>query len=154
MYQAAVPGVVQTLQALSGILDKAAAHCEARKVYPDMHPFTRQIQITTDQAKGLMARLAGREIPAWPDTESSIPELKARVAKALDYVKSFKPEDLEGSETREITMQAGGNEYKFPGAYFAFSVAFPNFYFHAATAYDILRHCGVEIGKRDFMGVR
>lgn len=161
IYQASVPGMLQTLNALMGILNKAQAHCEARKIdpavminlrlYPDMHPLTRQIQITTDQAKGLMARLAGREVPTWPDTEASFDELKARVQKALDYIQSFKAEDLEGSENREVTLPIGGNTMTFPGAVYAFNIVMPNFYFHATTAYAILRHSGVEIGKRDFM---
>ena len=161
VYQASVPGMLQTLNALLGILNKAQAHCEARKIdpavminlrlFPDMHPFARQIQITTDQVKGLMARMTGREVPAWPDNESTFDQLKARVTKAIDYVQSFKPEDLEGSETRQITMPVGGNEMTFPGSAYAFNIVLPNFYFHATTAYAILRQAGVEIGKRDFM---
>jgi hypothetical protein len=161
VYQASVPGILQTLNALLGILTKAQAHCEARKIdpivminqrlFPDMHPFARQSQITTDQAKGLMARMTGREVPAWPDTETSFDQLKARVQKALDYIQSFKPEDLDGTETRQVTLTMGGNDMTFPGAVYAFNIVMPNFYFHATAAYSILRHSGVEIGKRDFM---
>ncbi len=164
IYQAAVPPVLQILTALSGILDKAAAHCEARKIdpaalinfrlAPDMFPFSRQVQIATDQAKGMAARLTGAEVPSWPDSETSFAELKARIAKAVDFVKSFPPARFEGAESREVALKIGGNEIKFSGESYLLSFVFPNFYFHATTAYDILRHCGVELGKRDFLGWR
>jgi hypothetical protein len=164
MYEAAFPPVIRTLKALSAILDKAAAHCEARKVdpsvllgyrlAPDMFALTRQIQVATDQAKGMAARLAGVEVPSYPDTESTIEELKARIAKTLDFVQSFSPEQFAESEDRQITMKMRSGELTFNGVTYAFGFVLPNFYFHATTAYDILRHAGVELGKLDFMGAR
>lgn len=161
MYQAAVPGILQSLKALSSILDKAEADAAARKVdpsvflnyrlAPDMFPLTRQIQLVTDFAKGTMARLAGKEIPKYEDTEKDIGELKARIAKVTAFVQSFKPSDLDGSETREITFPVGGQPMTFKGADYLATFALPNFYFHMTAAYAILRHCGVNIGKRDFL---
>jgi hypothetical protein len=164
MHQAAFPPVIRTLNAMSTILDKAAAHCEAKKIdpsvllgyrlAPDMFALTRQIQIATDQAKGMAARLAGVEVPSYPDTESSIDELKARLAKTVDYLKSFSPEQFEGCEEREVTMKMRSGDRTFNGRDYAFGFVLPNFYFHVTTAYDILRHTGVELGKLDFMGAR
>ena len=164
MHQAAFPPVIRTLNALSTILDKAAAHCEARKIdpsvllnyrlAPDMYPLARQIQIVTDQAKGMAARLGGAEVPGYPDTETTIDELKARLAKTVDFVQSIQAEAFEGSEDRQITLKMRSGELSFKGLTYAFGFVLPNFYFHAATAYDILRHAGVELSKMDFMGVR
>jgi len=163
MHQATIPALTRILGALSKLLDKAAAHCEARKIdpsvlvnyrlAPDMFPLARQIQIATDQVKGLAARLTGSEIPSYPDTEVSFDELKARIAKTIDYAKSFTPAQFDGSEDRPVTIKAGTNDLNFSGSDYAFGFVFPNFYFHAATAYNILRHCGVEVGKRDFLGM-
>jgi hypothetical protein len=162
MYQASVPLFRQTLSALSGILDKAAAHAAARKIepqallgarlYPDMFPFARQVQLTTDFAKGASARLAGVEIPKYEDTEASFDELKARIAKTLDFIKGLKPAQIDGSEEREIVLTIAGQPMNFKGQGYLTGFALPNFYFHATTAYDILRHSGLEIGKRDFIG--
>jgi uncharacterized protein len=164
MHQVAFPPVIRTLTALSTILDKAAAHCEARKIdpsvllnyrlAPDMFALTRQIQVATDQAKGMAARLAGVEVPSYPDTESSIGELKARIAKTIDFVQSLSPDRYEGSEDREVTLKLRSVERTFNGRDYVFGFVLPNFYFHATTAYDILRHAGVELGKLDFMGAR
>jgi hypothetical protein len=162
IYQASVPAFLQTLNALSGILTKAAAHAEAKKIdpsifinarlAPDMHPLSRQIQILSDSAKGAVARLAGIDIPSFPDTETTFAELQARIAKTIDFVKSLKPAQFETAATREIVLKVGSQEMKFPGATYLSHFVFPNFYFHATTAYNILRHNGVEIGKRDFIG--
>jgi uncharacterized protein len=162
MYQAAVPPVVQILASISAILDKAAAHCAARKIdpaalitfrlFPDMFPLSRQVQIMTDQAKGMAARLAGVEVPSYADTETTFDELKARIARAAAFVKGFTPAQIDGSEDRPIVIKAGGNELNFTGRQYLTSFVLPNFYFHAATTYDMLRHCGVELGKRDFIG--
>jgi uncharacterized protein len=162
MYQAAVPPVVQILASISAILDKAAAHCAARKIdpaalitfrlFPDMFPLSRQVQIMTDQAKGMAARLAGVEVPSYADTETTFDELKARIARAAAFVKGFTPAQIDGSEDRPIVIKAGGNELNFTGRQYLTGFVLPNFYFHAATTYDILRHCGVELGKRDFIG--
>lgn len=161
MYDAGVPGILQTLGAMERIIDKAAAHCTARKIdpavlvsfrlAPDMFPFARQIQIVTDQAKGSVARLAGLEIPAYADSETTFDELKARVAKTAAFVKSVSPAQIAGSEDKEITLKVGGNDRTFSGRQYLINFVLPNLYFHAATAYDILRHCGVELGKRDFL---
>jgi hypothetical protein len=162
MYQASVPAFRQTLTALSAIIDKAAAFAAARKIdpavllatrlYPDMFPLLRQIQLTTDFAKGASARLAGLEPPKFEDTETTLDQLKARIAKTLDFVGGLKPAQIDGSEEREIKIPAGGQTLAFKGQGYLTGFALPNFYFHAATAYDILRHCGLEIGKRDFIG--
>ena len=162
MYQASVPVFRQFLTSLSDISTKAAAHCAARKIdpsvlvnarlYPDMHPFSRQIQIATDQAKGAVARLAGVEIPSYADSEKSFEELQARLAKTLDYVNSFKPAQIDGTEEREIVLTFGTQKFPFTGQTFLIHFALPNFYFHTTTAFAILRHNGIEIGKRDFMG--
>lgn len=162
MYQASAPAFLQMLNALNIILDKAEADATQRKIdptvllnyrlAPDMFAFTRQIQLTTDFAKGPMARLAGVEIPKYEDTEATLPELKARIAKTIAYVKSIKPDAIDGSEAREITFPVGGKPTTFKGQDYLVNFALPNFYFHATTAYAILRHCGVGIGKGNFLG--
>jgi uncharacterized protein len=162
IYQTSVPAFVQTLNALSAVLAKAVAHAEAKKIEPsvlvnarlapDMHPLARQIQIMSDSAKGAAARLAGIDVPSFADTETTFADLQARIAKTVDFLKGLKPAQFEGGDTREVTLKIGGQDVKFPGATYLSHFAFPNFYFHATTAYNILRHNGVEIGKRDFIG--
>jgi uncharacterized protein len=162
IYQTSVPVFLQTLGALSSILTKAASFAEAKKIdpsvlinarlAPDMYALARQIQIATDHAKGASARLAGVEIPAYADTETTFPELQARIAKTVEFIKSLKPAQFEGADAREVTLKIGGQEMKFKGAIYLSHFAFTNFFFHATTAYNILRHNGVEIGKRDFIG--
>lgn len=162
MYQASVPVFVQFLKGLSGVLDKAEAHCTAKKCDPsamtsarliaDMFPLTRQVQIATDFAKGVTARLAGAEVPSWEDNEKTFADLKARIAKAIAFVESFKPAQIDGSEGREISLKVGGNPMVFKGQQYLLMFGMPNFYFHTAAAYSILRANGVDIGKRDFMG--
>ena len=162
MYTASAPVFVQFLKGLSGILDKAEAHCTAKKCDPlnftgarliaDMFPLTRQVQIATDFAKGVTARLAGVDVPAWEDNEKTIPELKARIAKAIAFVESIKPAQIDGSEDRKIELKVGGNPMVFNGQQYVLMFGMPNFYFHTAAAYSILRANGVDIGKRDFMG--
>jgi len=162
MYQASVPPLLQILASLEGIIDKAVAHCEERKIdpsvlvnyrlAPDMFAFARQIQIATDQAKGITARLAGAEIPKYDDTETSFEDLKARIAKTAAFVKALPEAGFEGAESRTITLKLGGQDRTFIGINYLFGFGLPNFYFHAATAYDILRHTGVAVGKRDFLG--
>ena len=162
MYQASVPTFVRMLNNLSAILDKAAAHVEAKKIdqsvllqsrlYPDMFNFMRQIQITADFAKGTISRLAGMEPPKYEDTETSFADLKARIQKTLDFIQTFKREQIDGSEEKIINIKAGQRELSFPGQIYLLHFALPNFYFHAATAYAILRHNGVEVGKMDFIG--
>lgn len=162
MYQVSVPPLLQILGSLSNILDKGVAFCAARSVEPvvlityrlapDMYPLSKQVQIVSDQAKGAAARLAGLEPPSFPDTETSFDELKARLAKTADYIKGFKPDQIDGSEEREIVLKGGGREVRFTGQRYILNFVLPNIYFHAATAYDILRHNGVELGKPDFIG--
>jgi len=162
MYQASAPRFVNILKNLSAILDKAQAHAEAKKIdptvftsarlYPDMLAMARQVQIATDTAKAAMARLAGVEIPKYEDTEQTFAELKARVAKTIEYINTFKPAQIEGTDEKEVVIKLGGNDTKLTGMQYLLGHAHPNFYFHVTTAYDILRHNGVEIGKRDYIG--
>jgi hypothetical protein len=164
LYDTTVPAFLQILGGLSGLLTKAEAHCKAKNIqpevllgarlYPDMFPLSRQIQMACDFAAKACARLAGSEVPSTPDTEKTFDELKQRLAKASDYVKGFKPAQFDGAEGRDITFPIGpNNTMTLKGQQFVTGYAFPNFYFHAATAHGILRHNGVEIGKRDFLGV-
>jgi hypothetical protein len=161
MYQVSVPVFVQGLTGLNGVLDKAAAHVEAKKLdpnallqarlYPDMFPFIRQVQLASDFAKGPVGRLAGAELPVWEDTETTFEQLKGRVEKTIGYVKGFTAAQIDGSETREITLVRRGETFTYPGQEYLLSQALPNFYFHLTTAYAILRHNGVEVGKRDYL---
>jgi uncharacterized protein len=162
MYQVSVPVFVKTLGNLANILDKGAAYAAAKKVdhavllgyriAPDMLAMVRQVQIACDFAKGACARLAGMDVPAWEDNEKSFDDLKARIAKTIDYCNGFKPEQIDGSEDRDIQVKVAGNPVTYKGQPFLLHSVLPNFFFHTTTAYDILRHCGVEIGKRDFIG--
>jgi len=162
MYQASAPRFARLLRNLSAILGKAQAHYEAKKLdaaslmsyrlYPDMFTFTRQVQIACDQAKGAVARLAGTEPPKHEDTEQTFADLQARIAKTLDFVESVKPAQIDGSETRDVVLKMRAGELKFKGLDYLFNHAYPNFYFHLTTAYAILRHNGVELGKKDFVG--
>jgi uncharacterized protein len=162
MYKASVPQLDRALRNLSAILDKAQKHAADRKIdpqvllsmrlYPDMFPFIRQVQTSTDFAKAIISRLMGREPPKWDDTEKNFDDLKQRIDKAVKLLGSVSPADLEGSETRQITVTPGGRTMQFTGDDYLFYFAMPNFYFHLTTAYDILRHAGVELGKADFIG--
>jgi hypothetical protein len=162
MYKTSVPIFVQFLTSMSAVLDKAAAHCEAKKIepaallnmrlYPDMYPLVRQVRAVTDHAISGTARLAGAELITFPNNEASFLEVKDRIAKAIDFVKSFKPAQIDGTEDKEIVVKFSSGERKFNGQAFLLNFCLPNFYFHDTTAYNILRHCGIEIGKRDFMG--
>lgn len=163
MYQSSVPAFVPTLEALSKILDKAEAFCAAKKIdpavivgarlAPDMFPLSRQVQIACDFAKGASGRLAGVELPAYEDNEKTFADLKARIAKTIAFIKSLKPEQIDGSETRDIHLKIGGNPVTFKGQPYLVNFALPNFYFHLTTAYAILRHNGVELGKQDYLGM-
>jgi hypothetical protein len=147
---------------LKAILSKAEADAEARKIdpqvylqarlAPDMLPFTRQIQIATDQVKGGMGRLAGVQVPTWEDNEKTFEELRARVDKASAYLKTFKPAQFEGAETRPVELKFPNATLNFVGKDYLLNFVLPNFYFHMTTAYAILRHNGVQLGKRDFVG--
>jgi hypothetical protein len=161
MYQALVPGLQRALGALDAILDKAAASAEERKIdpavlvsarlAPDMHPLSRQVQLLTDTAKGAVARLAGLPVPSFADTETTFPELKGRIAKTLDFIASVRPDAIDGSEARAITLKAGPRELHFTGQDYLVLFVLPNFYFHVTTAYAILRHNGVPLGKTDYL---
>jgi hypothetical protein len=162
MYQASVPQLVKVLGNLSNILDKAQAHVDAKKIdpaaltdfrlFPDMLPMKKQVQIACDTAKGVVARLAGVEIPVHEDTEKSLAELKVRIAKTVAFIQTVKPEQVDGTEDREIVIKRGETDIRYTGLQFLLGRALPNFYFHVTTAYAILRHNGIEIGKGDFLG--
>jgi hypothetical protein len=162
MYQASVPRFVNVLRNLANILDKAQAHAETKKIdpavlpsfrlFPDMLPLKSQVQIACDTAKGLVARLAGVEIPVFEDTETTIPELKARVLRTIAFIETMTPAQIDGTEDKEIITRRGEKETRYTGIQFLLGHAIPNVYFHVTTAYNILRHNGVEIGKRDYLG--
>lgn len=160
--QSPVPAFVHSLTALSKILDKAEAHAEAKKIKPgvipqlrllaDMLPFTAQVIIACDHAKGASARLAGVDVPSFADTETTVAELKERIAKTIAFITTIPDAAYEGAEARTITVKAGPRELTFPAPTYYASYAMPNFFFHMTTAYNILRSNGVEIGKGDFLG--
>ncbi|MDP1718354.1 MAG: DUF1993 domain-containing protein [Burkholderiales bacterium] len=162
MYQVSVPRFVNILTNLSGILDKAQAHVDEKKIapealttfrlFPNMFPMTRQVQIACDTAKAAVARLAGVDIPKHEDTEQTLAELKARIATTIAFVQSIKPEQLDATEDKDITLTRGEKSATYKGMQFLLGHALPNFYFHVTTVYNILRHNGVEIGKRDYLG--
>jgi hypothetical protein len=164
MYSASAPVFAKMLENMLAWLDKAQAHAEARKfdpnnflglrLAPDMLPFSRQIQIASDNAKGPIARLAGIEIPKFEDNEASFDDLRARIRKTIEFVKSVPAEKFEGSEDREIVLPLRNRELRFNGENYLKHFAQPNFYFHCTTAYALLRHAGVELGKTDFLGGR
>ena len=162
MYQATVPVLARTLNNLIQILEKGAAHAEARKIepavllnsrlFPDMFALTRQVQIATDMAKGCVARLAGEEPVKFEDNEASFADLIARVRKAIGIVEGYKAAQFEGSETRDIVLKSPRGEMNFKGLPYLQGFVLPNVYFHVTTTYNILRHNGVELGKMDFIG--
>ena len=162
MFEASSPRFINMLKNLSAILAKAEAHATARKIapevllgsrlFPDMFPLVRQVQIACDHAKGAVARLAEVEMPKFEDNEASFADLQARIAKTIAFIETVGAEQINGSEAREIAFSIGGHDLKFVGMPYLLGFALPNFYFHMTTAYDILRHNGVEIGKRDFIG--
>ena len=162
MYSASIPVFKQILNSLTAILDKAEAHATEKKIdpsallqfrlFPDMLPITRQIQIACDFAKGAAARLGGQEVPSYEDNEMTFAELKARIAKTLAFIDSVPQASIAGSEERAITTGSGEKTKHFTGQTYLFHYALPHFFFHATTAYDILRHNGVEVGKKDFIG--
>ncbi|MDO9268336.1 MAG: DUF1993 family protein [Methylobacter sp.] len=162
MYQASIPVFVRMLGNLSAILDKAAAHAEAKKIdpaifvnarlAPDMYPLSRQVQIATDIVKGCAARLAGIEVPRYEDNEATFAELQARIAKTKEFLQSVSASQIDGSEDRQITLKFGSRELGFLGQAYLLDFVLPNFHFHLTTTYAILRHNGVEIGKKDYTG--
>lgn len=162
MFQASVPVLIHGLTNLKGVLQKGEAYAEAKKIdpsvliqsrlAPDMFPLVRQVQIVTDMSKGCAARLAGVEVPKYEDNEASFAELYARIDKTIAFLSGFTPAQIDGSEAKPVHLKFGANEFSFEGQNYVLYFVFPNFYFHSATAYDILRHNGVELGKRDFLG--
>ena len=157
-----VPALSRILLALSNVLTKADAHCTAHKIdptvlltfrlFPDMLPFTRQVQLTCDFSARSVARLSGSDVPSFPDVETTFAELQTRIATAKAYVEGFGAGQFDGAEAREIVLPMRGSEMKMSGADYYTLYSLPQVYFHATTAYNILRHNGVEIGKRDYMG--
>jgi len=162
IYEASIPVFQQMLKNLSGLLEKADTYAKANNIseeelvnsrlYPDMFELKRQIQIATDHAKGAAARLAGADVPSFPDTETTIESLQARINKTLDFISSFPPEQFEGGEERAIKLVFPWATFEFNGSRYLTYWALPNFFFHTTTAYDILRHKGVNVGKADFIG--
>ena len=162
MYQASVPVFVKMLSNLKGVLQKAAAHAQARKIdetvlvnarlYPDMLPLSKQIQIASDFARGTAARLAGSEPPSYEDNEKTLTELMARIDRTIEFLRTAKAAEIDGSEGREIVRPVRGEPHKFSGVNYLLQYALPNFFFHATTAYAILRHNGIEVGKQDYIG--
>ncbi len=162
LYQASVTPFIQIMTSIAAVLKKAETYAEAKKIdpsvliqarlAPDMFPLARQIQIMSDGAKGACARLAGVEVPSYPDTETTFADLQARIAKTIAFIKGLKAEQFTGAETKNVTLKIGGQDMNFTGQDYLFGFAIPNFYFHATATYLILRHNGVEIGKRDFLG--
>ena len=162
MFDSSIVPLSHSLKSLSAILKKAEAYCEARKIdpnalltarlYPDMLPLNRQVHIATDQAKGCGARLTGIAVPSYPDEEKTFAELQARITKTLDFIGGLKREQFADAATRTVTIKIGGKDTELTGAAYLSSAVLPNFYFHVTTAYNILRHNGLEIGKGDFLG--
>ncbi|EYD77645.1 hypothetical protein Rumeso_00811 [Rubellimicrobium mesophilum DSM 19309] len=160
--QDAIAAMTRQLSALRGLLQKAEDHCAARRIdpsvllgcrlFPDMYPLSRQVQIACDHAKGAAHRLAGREVPSVPDVETTFAELRDRIDRTATLVRELPAEAYEGAETRTVTLKMRTGEVTFTGRDYLWKFALPNLYFHAATAYNILRHNGVELGKRDFLG--
>ena len=162
MYQASVPRFVNILGNLSNILDKAQLYVDAKKLdtatlttyrlFPDMLPMTTQVLIACDTAKGVVARLSGLEIPVYEDNEKTLVDLKARIAKTIAFIQTVTPGQIDGTEEKQIVIKRGDKETCYKGMQFLLGHALPNFYFHVTTTYNILRHNGIEIGKRDYLG--
>jgi len=163
VYELAIQTMLRSLGNLDAIVTKAEAYVSGdtnmeagtllqARLYPNMRPFMFQIQVATDTAKGAAARLTGRPVPSWPDDETTFADVHARLRKAIDYLSSFAPADFEGSENRAIQLRLGPHAVDFTGSSYISSFVLPNFFFHVTTAYDILRHNGLPIGKTDFLG--
>jgi len=161
IYEALIPTLIRTLANLSEIIDKTAAQADSEgkdlkalleaRLAPDMHPFTRQVQAASDTAKG-SARLAGLAVPSFPDTETTLPELKERIAKTIEFLRSLPKETFDGSEDRTIELKMPGKSFELRGADYLTSFVLPDFYFHVTTAYALLRHNGINLGKVDYLG--
>jgi uncharacterized protein len=164
MYDTTIPPLKRALNNLSAILKKGEEYADAKKIeaavllnarlFPDMYPLIRQVQIATDMSKGAAARLAGVEIPKYDDNETTFAELQARIAKTIAFIDTIKPAQMEGSEARDVVITVRKMELKFTGQAYLLAWVHPNVYFHVTTAYNILRHNGVELGKADYLGPR
>ena len=164
IYDATIPPLKRTLNNMAAILKKGEEYADAKKIehsvllnsrlFVDMYPLTRQVQIATDMSKGAGARLAGVEIPKYEDNETSFAELQARIAKTIAFLDTIDSKQLQDAETREITITIRKTDLKFSGQDYLLKWVLPNVYFHVTTAYNILRHHGVELGKQDFLGPR
>jgi hypothetical protein len=162
MYQASVPRLANVLGNLSNILEKAQAHIDSRmidasvlmdyRLFPDMFPFSKQVQIACDKSRSVVARLAGMDVPFYKDDEKNLVELKLRISKTITFIQGVSPEQIDGTEDKEIVLPVAGKETRYKGMQLLLGHSMPNVYFHATTAYNILRHIGVEVGKRDFLG--
>ena len=162
MYHASIPMFTRVLSNLTAVLAKGAAHAEARKfdpavllgmrLAPDMFPLTRQVQICSDITKAFPARITGADPPSWPDEEASFGELEARLRKTVEHLGEFSPAQIDGSEDRVVRLKIRGDPVSLAGRPYLFHFVLPNLLFHATTTYAILRHAGVELGKRDFLG--
>lgn len=162
MFQASVPRLANVLENLSSILDKAQAQADAGKIdvptlmdyrlFPDMYPFSKQVQIACDKARSVVARLAGMEVPYYKDDETTLAALKVRIAKSVAFIRSVPADRIDGTEDKEIVLPVSGKETRYKGMQMLLGHSMPNVYFHATTAYNILRQNGVPIGKRDFLG--
>lgn len=163
VYDLAIAAMLRSLRNLDAIAGKAEAHVEADKnldaetllrarLYPNMRPFLFQVQVATDTAKGAAARLSGKPVPSWPDEEQTFADVHARLGKAIDYLSGFTPADFDGAEQRPIELKVGPRTINFTGTSYLSTFVLPNFFFHVTTAYAILRHNGVPIGKGDFLG--
>ena len=162
VYDQSIARMSHMLHNLDKLLSKAATHAETNdiepsvllqaRLFPTMRNFIFQVQVTTDMAKGCAARLTGTDMPSWSDDEETFADLHARIKKALDFLATFKPEQFEGCETRELELNLGSHTVKFTGQSYLLGFVLPNFYFHMTTAYDLLRHSGLDLSKRDFLG--
>lgn len=162
IYQASAPVFVRGLQILATLLEKAEAHAQATgddgstlvnaRLAEDMYPLSGQIQRASDTSKFAVQRLSGVASPSFPDTETTIAELRQRISKTIEFIKSVAPEKFEGAENRNISIKLGNSQPNFTGPSYLFTFALPNFFFHVATAYDVLRHAGVKVGKLDYLG--
>jgi hypothetical protein len=162
MYHYSIPPLKRALVNLANVLQKGEAYAEAKKIdpsvllnarlFPDMYPLIKQVQIATDMSKGAAARLAGIEVPRYEDNETTFAELQARIEKTIAFMDSIQPAQLENAETRDITLPIREVELKFKGQDYLLSWAQPNVYFHVTTSYNILRHNGVALSKKDFLG--
>lgn len=162
IYDATIPPLIRTLTNLAHILSKGEAHADANNIdhdvllnarlFADMYPLTRQVQIATDMSKGAAARLSGTDIPKYEDNEATFAELQARISKTIAFIESVQAAQFEGAETRDITLIIRKHKFEFTGQEYLLRWVLPNVYFHVTTAYDILRHNGVTLGKPDFLG--